>query len=377
MSIRTSIHRRTLAFFLVAGIGASLVACAPPDPEPTPTPPPTSAAPTPTPTADSLSAPAPLIDVPCAELVSAATLTSAFTTPVTAIDPAESLMGAYPTIAPTYAVRSLGGLTCEWNNGQPQSFTGGSSATYVGVRVIVLPNATSQWDRFIDYYGAEAEGDYCASGGPTFYCSTDALVGSTWVEVIMFGAVSDVEASALGAEVVAGITAAGPGAELWAPPAGTAALPADCPGVVSDAAVQAALGLDVPIQAASGGGGWSIEAGARENWGGPGCFWAFLDADAGVGSLATLPGGAWAWDEAREFITLPAIPESVGIAGLAAGDEAWLRCAAGDDYCLIDLVIGGNWVEAYVWPDDVGGAVPMDRRAGALAIGAAIVAAIG
>jgi len=139
--------------------------------------------------------------------------------------------------------------------------------------------------------------------------------------------------------------------------------------------VQSALGIDATVQASSGGGGWSLEAGARENWGGPHCYWAFLDSDAGVGSLATLPGGAWAWDEARTFLTLPSVPEAVTIAGLSADDEAWLRCAPGDAYCLIDLVIGGNWVEAYVWPDDAGFSI--DRRAGALAIGEAIVASLG
>jgi hypothetical protein len=177
----------------------------------------------------------------------------------------------------------------------------------------------------------------------------------------------------LGADVVSAVTAAGSGAALWTPPAGTTALPADCPGVITDATVQSALGLAVPVQASSGGGGWSIESGARENWGGPHCYWALLDSDSGVGSLATLPGGAWAWDEARAFITVPSAPEVVSIAGLAAGDEAWLRCAAADAYCVIDLVLGGNWVEAYIWRD---GPTP-DRRAGALAVGAAIVASIG
>jgi hypothetical protein len=38
-------------------------------------------------------------------------------------------------------------------------------------------------------------------------------------------------------------------------------------------------------------------------------------------------------------------------------------------------VIAGNWVEAYVWPDDSGFAI--DHRAGSLAIGEAIVASLG
>jgi hypothetical protein len=369
MTIRSASSIVAVTTLLIA-----LTACTDPVPTPTPTAS-ASSEPTPSPTLAPISAPAPVLDVDCAALVGDATLVGAFAVAVSSIDPAESMMAAYPAISPTYQVRSLGGITCEWSNGEPQSNTTGSNPAYVGARVMVLPNATSQWDRYLAYYGASAAGDYCTDGGGSLYCTTDALVGSTWVEVTSVGASSDAAASALGAEVVAAITAAGPGADPWSPPADTAALPADCTGVIPDAAVQSALGIDVAVQASTGGGGWSLEAGARENWGGPHCYWAFLDADAGVGSLATLPGGAWAWAEAREFLAHPSTPESVTIAGLAAGDEAWIRCAAADTYCLIDLVIAGNWVEAYVWPDDSGFAI--DHRAGALAIGEAIVADLG
>ena len=353
----------------------ALTACTPPKGDPTPSASSPSAAPTPSPTEAAISAPAPVFDVECSDLASEATLTDALGAGVTSIDPAESTMGAYPAISPTYAVRSLGGITCEWNNGEPQSDTTGSNPAYVGTRVLVLPNATSQWDRYLDYYGAEAEGDYCTAYEGPLRCTTDVLTGSTWVQLTTVGATSEAAASALGAEVVAAISGAGVGAALWSPPAGTAALPTDCSGVIADDAVQTALGIDVAVQASSGGGGWSLEAGALENWGGPHCYWAFLDADAGVGSLSTLSGGAWAWAEAREFLTLPSAPEAVTIAGLSADDEAWLRCAAADAYCLVDLVIGGNWVEAYVWPDDVG--LSIDRRAGAIAIAESIVANLG
>jgi hypothetical protein len=314
-----------------------------------------------------------VLDLACAELASSGTIAGAVSAAVSSVDPAKTTMDAYPVLADTYPIRSLGGLACEWNNGQPQSGTTGLNPAYVGVRVLVLPNANSQWDRYVAYYGPTIVGDYCAASSVPLFCTTDALVGSNWVDVRIVGASSSAGASALGAEVVSAVTSAGPGAAVWTPPAGTTTLPADCPGVVADATVQSALGLAVPVQASSGGGGWSIESGARENWGGPHCYWGFLDADDGVGSLATLPGGAWAWAEARTFITLPAVPEAVSIAGLAAGDEAWLRCSAGDTYCVIDLVIGGNWVEAYIWP----GTSTPDHRAGALAVGEAIVASIG
>jgi hypothetical protein len=143
--------------------------------------------------------------------------------------------------------------------------------------------------------------------------------------------------------------------------------------VITDASVKSALGLLVWVEASSGGGGWSLEAGATKNWGGPQCYWAFLGSDSGVGALATLPGGAWAWAEARSFLSFPEAPTAVTIAGLASGDEAWLRCAGSDAFCVIDLVIGGNWVQAYIWPGS-GTGPAIDRRAGAIAVGTAIVA---
>ena len=366
---------RSSGMLLVLTTALALTACTPPEAGPTPAASSLSATPTPSPTVAAISAPAPVFDVECGDLASEATLADALGASAISIDPAEATMGAYPAISPTYAVRSLGGITCEWSNGEPQSDTTGLNPAYVGTRALVLPNATSQWERYLAYYGPDAEGDYCGAYEGPLHCTTDVLTGSTWVQLTTVGATSEAAASALGAEVVAAISGAGPGAAPWTPPAGTSALPADCPGVIPDAAVQSALGIDATVQASSGGGGWSLEAGARENWGGPHCYWAFLDSDAGVGSLATLPGGAWAGDEARTFLTLPSVPEAVTIAGLSADDEAWLRCAPGDAYCLIDLVIGGNWVEAYVWPDDAGFSI--DRRAGALAIGEAIVASLG
>lgn len=367
------LHRSGITLLLAAALSLSLAACTPPAAEPTPAPTPEASDPsaTPTPAEDVVTAPEPALDVDCSDLASTASVTSALGAGVASVDPAASTMGAYPVISPSYFVRSLGGLACEWSNGQPQSNRAGSNPAYVGARVLVLPNATSQWTRYVDYYGPEVEDTFCSGG----YCSVDAYVGSTWVHVQMSGTTSDASAASLGAEIVSAIAAAGPGAAPWVVPADTAPLPADCLSLISDADVQASLGIGVPLVATTAAGGWSIEAGAEDNWQGPACHWSFLDADAGVGGLTTLVAGAWAWDEAREFLTVPSTPVAVTLASLDAGDEAWLRCDASDSTCLVDLVIGGNWIQVHVWPDDVMG-TSYDRRAGALAIAERIVANI-
>lgn len=52
-------------------------------------------------------------------------------------------------------------------------------------------------------------------------------------------------------------------------------------------------GVSATLVASTDGGGWSLWAGARENWGGPRCNWLYEFSDSGVGFLASLPGGAW------------------------------------------------------------------------------------
>jgi hypothetical protein len=178
---------------------------------------------------------------------------------------------------------------------------------------------------------------------------------------------------ALSTEILTSVGAAGPGADAWVVPAEVATLPSECTEIISDADAQAAFALDVAVQAVPPAGGWSLSSAASENWGGPYCSWLYVDADAGVGSLNTLPGGAWAWEEARAFITVPSVPEPVAIAGLAATDQAWIRCAPADTSCLVDLVVGGNWISVDVWSDQGMGPLGVDRRTAAITLATVIV----
>ena len=262
--------------------------------------------PTPSASAEALAAPEPVIDASCEQLLNPDAVAAAFPSGVTAIDPAESLMAVDASIPATYALRSLGGIACEVNNGESYNSSMGGNAPYIGARVLVLPDAVSQWERFADYYGTDGEvGHYCATESVPLYCTTNELVDTTWVNVTVIGAATSESANALGTSAVAAIADAPAGAAPWAIPAGTTPLPANCETVVSADAVQTATGIATPLRSGTGGGGWSIEAAAYENWGSLWCVWNYSDSDLSVGVLATLPGGAWAWHEASELVSTP------------------------------------------------------------------------
>ncbi len=361
--------------FMLAAVLLLATACTPLDSAGSPTPTAPNGGPTPTATAEALRAPEPLLDLECGDILPSSAVSAAYPAGVTAIDPAESIMGADPIISPTYALQSLGGMACEYSNGESFSSSRGTNPAYVGVRALVLPNAVAQWEKFIGYYGADGEGLRCSSAAGAMFCTFSSLVDGAWVSITAIGALSAETVDGLGAAAVAAISAADPGADPWTAPAGTAELPPDCAGIVPDSDVQALLGAPVATVSSLGGGGWSIESAALEDWGGPRCNWLYVDADLGVGSLNTLPGGAWAWALAAEFLTVPSAPAALDVAGLADADEAWLRCTSDGGECVLDLILGGNWVEAYLWPDAHDRSY--DQRAGAEALATAIVASIG
>ena len=380
MNTPSKIGRSAASLLLAAAIAATLVACAPPAPTPSVSPPP-AASPAPTPTATATAEPVatgpePIIDMTCDELLPDATIAAGFAAPLAPANAAVSMMNERSyRMAHAFLARSLGGLACDWNNGEINVSSRGTNPAYVGHRVVILPDAASQWARFIDYYGPEAGGHSCAVPVSPFplSCSSDDLVGDIWVEMETQGAVSEAAAAALRTRVLEGIAAAGPGAPRWTPPAGTLPLPTDCEGLVPFSTVASALGTSASLFADSASGGWSLMAGATENAGVGGCLWGFPDWE-GLGGIRSLAGGAWAWNEARPALTTPGPPEALTIAGLEAGDQAWIRCAPANTTCVADLVIGGNWIEFHLWPDRR--LVTVDLRTAATAIAEGVVATL-
>ena len=248
----------------------------------------------------------------------------------------------------------------------------GSNPAYTGMRVLVLPEPGAQWDRYVDYYGATAAGTpSCYTSTGRTACQLDVLVSNRWVDVALDGAVTEAAGAALANAVAAAVTGAGAGAAVWNPPADTLALPDACTAYISGATVQAITGLTVPIEPVPRfGGGWSLWAGAEVIDGSPSCYFVFDGLETGIGTLDVLRGGEWAWAEAQTLVS----STPVTIAGLGSDDEASIRCGAGDAWCIVDLLVGGCWLELYMYEDDFGGA--FDQRAAAQAIAAEVVASV-
>ncbi|MEQ1737250.1 MAG: hypothetical protein ABL886_12700, partial [Rhodoglobus sp.] len=355
MRTGTSVHRSALTLITAMALAVMLSACTPPDPAPTAGPGPDGS---PTPTESAIPAvalaPEPVIGATCSEILSAASVAAAFPDALAVADPAQSTLAAAPAIVPAYVVRSLGGIACEWNNGETYSSSRGSNPDYSGVRVLVLPDATTQWDRYVAYYGSGGLGLYCGEAFPPYPlgCHGNDLVGSYWVETTISDATSAAAAATLHAAILAAVGSAGPGADAWTAPADTLPLPADCEGVVAVGTVQSALGVTTTVVINHAAGGWSLRAGADVNANSITCFWSYWDADAGVGGVRVLAAGVWAFTEVFPALAIPVSPEPLTLTGLNASDEAWIRCAPGNAECTVDLVIGGNWIEFDVGPDE-------------------------
>ncbi|MGX5682561.1 hypothetical protein [Schumannella luteola] len=349
---------RTSALAL-ALVVAALTGCAAVTPSPTPT---MTERETSSPAATPTAQPAD----PCGGLLDEATARAAFGDVVDATDPAATIAAAAPHGIPKpYWIRSLGGVACEFSNGVAYSSNRGFVSDYVGLRVQALPDAADGWQRLQDKYQGQAGGAQCSTNLGPVVCTSEALVGDTWVSIYVQGAeeeagrtlISSIESSAASFVGSAAVDQSSAGA-----------LPTLCSDVISNDTVESILGtgdlyFDVPH------GGWSIEADAWLTFGGLQCFWLPMDGPDLVMSLDALPAGAWAWHERQQQLTGASAPDAVSIAG---ADEAWVRCSAADE-CALDLIVQENWIEVTLWASDR----PGDRRAELESIGAIVADALG
>jgi len=174
------------------------------------------------------------------------------------------------------------------------------------------------------------------------------------------------------AAVEAAIAGAAPSGSVWTTPEGTATLAADCEGILPAASVQAALAIATPLAAVPPFGGVGLDGTAREQLNSLWCNYMPSDADVTAGSLQRLPAGEWAWNEARGFGLLGGALEEIDVAGLEAGDSAWIRCSA--DSCTVDVIVGHNWLQFSRFGDELPSAA--DQHTALEQIAAAIVATV-
>ena len=372
--MNTSTRPRQCAALVVTAALLFLAGCTPEAPAPiaSPTSAPASPTSTPSPTIDTVSAPQPRIDLTCDDLAASLPLTSTFSTAVSPRSRAKTEYSAQPSRPDEYIVRSVGGLVCEFSNGQPEGASVYNPA-YVGVRVVVLPEPGAEWERYIALVeDSDNAGGACIPDDVgTTRCSLRVLSANRGIEVYIAGAVSEAAGTALADAALSAVTSAGPGGAAWTPPAETLSLPAECETYITGASVQAITGLATAftvISVRGGAGGYNLRFAAEEINGSPACFFRFALDDGGLGSLYVLRGGEWAWAEAQTIVGATPIT----VAGLGADDEAWLRCGPADAWCVVDLMLGGNWIELYLTPIQTED--PFDRRTAVQAIAATVVA---
>ncbi|MEP6842551.1 MAG: hypothetical protein ABJA11_03455 [Pseudolysinimonas sp.] len=367
-------------FVPCAIVAAVLVGCTPTPGGTHPSPNATTETPAPivTGAAADVAVPKPVLDIDCGGLAGAPAITAAFGASVHTVDPLVTQALMTTTVPDAYVLQTLGGITCEWNNGVP--FDGVPGPTpYVGAQLAILPHAEVQWATYLRNY--EEAGIFCPTSSPQLYCESEQLVGTTWVSLVMQGVVSEAQARSLATSINAVVSAAGPGAPAWTPPSGTGTF-GDCASLLTPAQAEADMHVtgstiffDQPR------GGWSIQAGARVNADAVGCLLKFTDEDSVPGVVEWLRGGEWAYDAFAAFDAYPwGTNAPVAIAGLPSGDRARIRCTdpTSPDYerqpiCTVDMVLGGNWIQVVYEPAD-GDHAGAEPRAGALALAADVVA---
>ncbi|MEO8262198.1 MAG: hypothetical protein ABI566_06465 [Pseudolysinimonas sp.] len=329
-------------------------------------------------TAGAAEPPRPSLNVPCTKLASATSPARFFTTAIVARDAAFETIRATRQQPDDYAIRQTGGMTCEWSNGVGDGYFG-DPAAWRGVRLELLPDGAAPFARFAAASGVTGtELLYCVTVFGVISCYYDGLVDGDWLSLHAQGVRSDSEGRTLMAKFRDAVRLGRPtGLPAWAPPVGTMPLPSTCDGLVAIGAVEAAFASRLPLEAFPGERIGSTPAhGARERIGSATCTWLGRGTWASAGTLATLPGGAWAWAESRSRFVPPSALTAVAIPRLRSGDEAWVRCDLPRQNCYLDLIIGGNWISMYANPEEGAGLVRADRRDALIFIATQIVAGL-
>ncbi len=328
---------------LLAGAAAllALTGCATATPSSSPPPPTATAAPEPTETPAPEPHPEATSRVPadCDALVPAEVLGEVLSAPVSAVDPLEVTLAAYPAIPMHAAVFSRGGLVCDWTNGEPLSTPSGDNPAHVSLHLELLPGAAAQWEKLAGYYDIETDRAINCPDSMPGYCDVQALLGEYGVHLAGYGIADDARADIEGTvdALLASIADLGASDPQWQAPRAEPELPS-CEAMF-DPGLMAQLGL--PGEGGpGGGGGWSIAAGAREDAGDAPCAWTPPDGEP-VAWVDTMRGGAWLADRAQQIAGAPELE----LAGLREHDAAFFTCR---DSCRLNLVLGTSWISLHV-----------------------------
>lgn len=311
--------------------------------------------------ADTVAEPTARLGLECADLVPEDLVAETVAGGLVVVPHAVTVLGASPL---SYALEQLGGTVCAATDPTVAVSVDGTGPDVPGYTVLVLPEAAQQYARYAELYpgvtsGADAPyGDVsdgaCFGRGAESSCTSNILIGSTWIEVALRGidvdaALSDDDVAARVAPLIESIVttvADGPApGPLWTPSADTVALPDECTGYATEDEARSALARTEELWVGpAGGGGWSLSAGAWTMSGAQRCSWLLDGSENGILGVTALPGGAWAYDTMTSLAaaTDPAGRADESIPGI---ERASFGCATSTMTCTLDTVIGGNWVQ--------------------------------
>ncbi|HEU4756151.1 MAG TPA: hypothetical protein VFS72_05785 [Agromyces sp.] len=347
---RASIRRPQPVLAAGSLIVAALLlgACASPAPVAStePAPPTEATTPAPEPEPEPGAQPASRYDLTCDELVPPNLVSDMFDVPLGPVDPLVTAASAGISVPRMTSIPAVGGLACEWSNGEAYNSQFGSNPAYAGVLVTVVPKQDAGWSARATDAGMPVPGDSC---GPDT-CSMTRVPSGAWLAVFGAGGsaatIDPVGAASLADAAAAAVDGASPPAPAVAVDSG---IPADCEGLVPTATVEALTGT-TGLTVSTTGGGWSEWAEAKAIAGDLGCQWFPANSDESAAGAAWVRGGRWAFDRIEDAGALVPTPADAPIA-VTGADRALVRCDAARGSCAVDLVIGPDWLQVSA-PDE-------------------------
>ena len=313
--------------------------------------------------------PAPRIDATCDDLLSSPALQGFVgegPSTLVAFDPSTT------TAPDVLALQQLGGVDCMWTTAPapvlPYQVPPRSEQS---VRLRILPEGQEASQEYVAYattdaapseYGPGVYGPDCV--GADEYsdgyaaCSMAGWIGNVWVDLGVMGIV--VQEGERDADLIerfrtvtdplaATLEATDIVEDRWQAPTPSPSAGRDCDELAPTEAITAATGisgLDVGFRWDGPRAGQYLYA--LEQTGALRCSLAFAGSDSALGTVSMLPSGRWAFEASLpEWMAAGAQP--VELAGLPPG-SAVRRCEDPADWCRIDVIVGGDWMQVSVIP---------------------------
>ncbi|GGI44952.1 hypothetical protein GCM10010932_07190 [Agromyces flavus] len=261
-----------------------------------------------------------------------------FDVPLEPVDPLVTAASAGIAVPRMTSILSIGGLACEWSNGEPYNSQYGGNPAYAGVLVTVVPEQDTGWSSRAASAGLPADATSC---GPDFCTIRRVGASGAWIEIFGSagpGTILPAGATAFADAALAAVDAAGPPAPA---PAIESSIPADCDALVPLATVESITGT-AGLVAVTTGGGWSEWAEARAIAGDLGCRWMPTDVEEIVVAADWVRGGLWAFERIQDAGALVPAASEISVPG---ADRALLRCDAAYGTCGVDLLVGPDWIQ--------------------------------